>query len=310
MHLSGSMQEYGWVPILTSELFINGEPLSRINDIEELFILGYPKWDNLSDKSLLDKIIGWWLRRWRKNLHRIYVVPEAFRLCGECGERVLKLSVKVEDYMGGLLLQGCGDIHKTGLVRYEVQESNVKVSSDKVKQPDYLHLFVRDVFHQHIHHSTDMPLPTVEGMSEEVAIGRLMEEYQEKAIYYKADISKKFGSKWLGLKRSFEAMFNIYSRAKGELVYMNAFCRIFGRSEEKVVLDLERSLSVLGEKIMFRQSRSEHLDQMTFLLLSIAAVVVSYLGKTHEALGLWSLIVVLLWLPLLRAVRDAVGGDA
>lgn len=191
---------YGWVPILSGELIIDGILFrdADINDFKKLF-------SQESDKILLsDRIFD----RLFKIKHIVSYEKIDLGSCEECGEKVLYLSVKVSNRKGEKLVEGDVWIHGSGLTKYEVKY----ICPEHPAPERILHRLVRDVFHTHVHHSSDLPLPPIESKNEYEAKKKILVVYVRKFIEYKKKVSKM----------RIEEAIEDYSRARGEIVYANA----------------------------------------------------------------------------------------
>ena len=109
------------------------------------------------------------------------------------------------------LIRGKSEIHASGLVKHVLDKYP---NLEKYPHPEeQMHKLIRDVFHKHVHHSSDMPLPPVKASDSNDAIKQIALLYLTKFITYKGN---------LGKIRVKDALENVM-RAQGEIEYACAF---------------------------------------------------------------------------------------
>jgi hypothetical protein len=162
------------------------------------------------------------------------------------------------------LIRGQSEIHAGGLVKLEIGHHP---SSDKYKHPEeQMHKVIRDVFHKHVHHSSDMLLPPVDAPDKKEAIEKIALRYLEKFIIYKR--------KWANI-RSKDAL-NDVRRAQGEIEYARSFLTIH-ESElehdflEKVRTSFNRFRNTF--KILEGRSRDRIRLALDFMMLGLTTYI-------------------------------------
>ena len=192
---------YGWIPILSRKLIIGGKLFrdTEINNFEKLFI---PSKVLLSDR-IFDRLF--------KLKHRVFYKKINLEECEECGESILHLSLNISNWKDERLVEGDAWIHESGLTKYKVSYPE----NDCLER--VLHILVRDAFHSHVHHSSDLPLPPVKAKNGDEAKKSILFEYLRKFVEYKRMIGK------VRIKDSIADIF----RARGEIVYANSFYETF-----------------------------------------------------------------------------------
>ena len=182
------MIRWSWIPILTPELGISVEDESCItlhtfNDITA---------DNI--KRLL-QVADWAVKSddvFQKEMiisDRLLHLKHLVQLRINNKEKdLLKLDLEIwpstfpqKLFLGQKkqpLIRGQSEIHAGGLVKLEIGHYP---SSDKYKHPEeQMHKVIRDVFHKHVHHSSDMLLPPVDALDKKEAIEKIALRYLEK----------------------------------------------------------------------------------------------------------------------------------
>ena len=253
---------YGWIPILSGELIIEQKLFQEadISDFEKMF---RPEFSEvlLSDR-IFDKMF--------KLKHRVSYEKKYLERCEECGEKVLCLSIRVSNRKGEKLVEGDAWIHRSGLTKYKV----VYVCPDYPFPERILHKLVRDIFHVHVHHSSDLPLPPVKAENEEEAKKKILEEYVRKFIKYKRIASKT------KLKNAIDD----FLRARGEIVYAKAAYKLFYKAlaDNSSLISSFKSFDESFKILLERASYRSHLATnyiticLTTLLMAIALLELSW----------------------------------
>lgn len=112
------------------------------------------------------------------------------------------------------LIKGQSEIHASGLVKLKIDQYP---TSEKYEHPEeQMHKVIRDVFHKHVHHSSDMLLPPVDAQDKMEASEKIILRYLEKFIIYKR--------KWSHVRPK-DAL-NDVMRAQGEIEYAQSYLAI------------------------------------------------------------------------------------
>ena len=252
---------YGWIPILSGGLII-GQNLFQDADISDFEKSFRPEFSEilLSDR-IFDKLF--------ELKHKVSYEKKSLERCEECGEKVLYLSIRVSNRKGEKLVEGEVWIHGSGLTKYKI----MYVSHEHPFPERILHRLVRDVFHIHVHHSSDLPLPPIEAENEDEAKKKILEEYVRKFIEYKRIASKA------KLKDAVED----FSRARGEIVYAMSAYKLF----HKALVDnsyltssfesFDESFKILSERASYRLHLATNyiILCLTTLLMAIAFLELS-----------------------------------
>ena len=256
---------YGWIPILSRKLII-GEKLfchADINNFEKLFI---PSKVLLSDRRF-DRLF--------RRKHKVSYEKMNFEHCEECEEKILHLSLSVSNWKEEKLVEGDAWIHESGLTKYKVYYPE----NDCLER--VLHILVRDAFHSHVHHSSDLPLPPIEAENGDVAKKSILFEYLRKFVEYK---------RMIGKVRLKDAMEDI-ARARGEIVYANSF---YETSRKKLtdLSDLVSSFKSFDKSFMLLEKRlSDRLHLVPpYILVSLSALLLFVsLFSVPEQLPQWNI---------------------
>jgi len=253
---------YGWIPILSEKITVEQKLFqdADISDFEKLF---RPRFSEvlLSDR-VFDELFG--LK------HKVFYEIKNLERCEECGEKVLHLSIIVSNRKGEKLIEGDVKIHESGLTKY-----NIKYVSAKHPFPErILHKLVRDVFHIHMHHSSDLPLPPIKAENEDEAKKKILEEYVRKFIEYKRMASKT------KLKDAVED----FSRARGEIVYAKSAYKLFHKASvnnsylTSSFESFDESFKILLERASYRLHLATNyiIICLTTLLIAIAFLELSW----------------------------------
>jgi hypothetical protein len=239
---------YGWIPILSRKLII-GEKLfchAGINNFEKLFT---PSKVLFSDRRF-DRLF--------RRKHKVSYEKMNFEQCEECEEKILHLSLRVSNWKEEKLVEGDAWIHESGLTKYKVNYPE----NDCFER--VLHILVRDAFHSHVHHSSDLPLPPIEAENGDVATKSILFEYLRKFVEYK---------RMVGKVRLKDAMEDI-ARARGEIVYANSF---YETSRKKLMdfSDLVSSFKSFDKSFMLLEKRlSDRLHLVPpYILVSLSALL-------------------------------------
>lgn len=141
-----------------------------------------------------------------------------------------------------------------------------------------IYQFFRDLYHKHIPHSGDIPLPPVEANNENDAIERILDQYRQKVRDYHSE-AKDF----IDLGRLDEAN-DIISSGRGEMQYAKSFVNLFfvGKHKElltRVFENSDRSFEVLLQRVAWRLSARERMYHLlvmvgTLILIFLTAVLV------------------------------------
>ncbi len=253
---------YGWIPILSEKLIIEQKLFqdADISDFEKSF---RPEFSEvlLSDR-IFDKLFG--LK------HKVSYEIKNLEGCEECGEKVLYLSIRVSNRKGEKLIESDVWIHGSGLTKY-----NIKYASAKHPFPErIMHKLVRDVFHIHVHHSSDSPLLPIKAENEDEAKKKILEEYVRKFIEYKRIASKT------KLKDAVED----FSRARGEIVYAKSAYKLFHKALvsnsylASSFKSFDESFKILLERASYRLHLATNyiIICLTTLLIAIAFLELSW----------------------------------
>ncbi|MCK4732343.1 MAG: hypothetical protein KAT65_07790 [Methanophagales archaeon] len=112
------------------------------------------------------------------------------------------------------LIKGQSEIHANGLVKLKIDQYP---TYEKYEHPEeQMHKVIRDVFHKHVHHSSDMLLPPVDAQDKKAALEKIILSYLEKFIIYKRVWSHA---------RPKDAL-NDVMRAQGEIEYARSYLAI------------------------------------------------------------------------------------
>lgn len=271
---------YGWISILSGELVIEGTLFenSDLVAVKKLFA-SQERQILLSDK-LLDVLF--------RLKHTVEYNNVSFKKCDECNEHVLYLSIKVSNWRGDKLLGGNAWIHKNGFVKYKIASGDLEPPSPE----RIMHKIIRDIFHIHVHHSSDLPLPPINAKCGDDGKKKILNEYLLKFIQY-----KRLGAK---VKKK-DALENL-SRARGEITYAeNAAKLLTENTQEYPIIEsfklFDKAFSVLIDRLALRLrlATSYELMALTLLLISIGIFQLSstnsfgsinLLGKNVEYLCL------------------------
>ena len=124
----------------------------------------------------------------------------------------------------------------TGIVEYKV--TNIEDEEKTEKYITQIHITIRDVFHEHVFHTSDRPLPPVpiNKKEKERAIEKILEKYIEKFIKYKSRFNKK--------PHELLHITKITKRFCGEVIYAKSFIdtvrKRYNIPEEKYNIMTER----------------------------------------------------------------------
>jgi len=248
---------YGWIPILTSNIYMgHKDPTSLFESLKKQGVVVEKHGSSITlkiTKNFSDKLIDLLKEKiFGVKPHLCNVVMDLDKrecACG-CGCYVTKSEITIL-HENDVLVKGFAEIRDNGLTRYTVKEDNLKdeevggflgsfrrlfkiicslifktdfkTDDEKLHAADYLHIVVRDIFHKHIHHHSDMPLKTVTAESCGNAYSEILKEYHNKFIEYKRGISSKIK----GIPLHIDFVIEEISRAKGELSYARHFASIF-----------------------------------------------------------------------------------
>lgn len=239
---------YGWIPILSRKLII-GEKLfchAGINNFEKLFT---PSKVLFSDRRF-DRLF--------RRKHKVSYEKMNFEQCEECEEKILHLSLRVSNWKEEKLVEGDAWIPESGLTKYKVNYPE----NDCFER--VLHILVRDAFHSHVHHSSDLPLPPIEAENGDVATKSILFEYLRKFVEYKRMIGK------VRIKDSIADIF----RARGEIVYANSFYETF-RTKLTDCSDLVSTFKSFDESFRLLEKKSSDRLHLVapYILVSLSALV-------------------------------------
>lgn len=238
---------YGWIPILSGELLV-GEKLFR-NTEDDDFKGVIPK----EEKAVISD------NRFERLFHKHKISNEliGFEKCTYCQEYIFQVNIKVSDRKNEKLVAGKAFIHRNGLVRYIIDFNKEHEQPEKV-----LHVLIRDYFHTHSHHSSDLPFPPVEASDENSGKNKLMELYIAKFKEYKSVIGK------VKIKKATEDI----SRALGEITYAKSCYNCIDPGYKELMKSFgsfQESFKVAGK----RASEKLHLSTTYFAIALTTALI-------------------------------------
>lgn len=126
-----------------------------------------------------------------------------------------------------------------------------------------IYRFIRDVYHEHIHHSGDLLLLPVEASTENDAVEGILDQYRRKVVFY-----HRIAKDLIDLRRYDDAK-ELILAGRGEMQYAKAFITLFttGQRKEDLIRIFENSdtsLEVLMEKVNTYSSWRETLWRGAF----------------------------------------------
>lgn len=241
---------YGWIPILTNKLTLSLDysTPTRLSSHSPLII----DWEQLlSSQSSLGKISSFlqlfgesqnesayfkinessqkitysykatltdaWLELIKKIKHPIIISlkknGDHIKECPSCKNRTLNLFVAIlKPGSQEIIISADVYIHQNGLTLYELSDSKYSLHY-LVNQ---IHKIVRDIFHKHVHHRSDLLLPTTEAVSDIEALCCFQKLYISKFLSYKKIIKYLTTNKTV---RNYPEAFKLITLARGELLY-------------------------------------------------------------------------------------------
>ena len=221
-------QYWGWVPQLTRTLYFETGPEERAEligfdaatseTLEEVIIKNnfinddrsYFKYEYISD-SLREKFL---CVKYRITINKIDRNDTHISINLAIGHPVYKIGSLIENPINNEdLIVGTAIIGATGLVSYDF-ENNSEYSS---YYADQMHIVIRNLFHEHDHHSSDLPLNTVKASSEEEAITKIVMQYIQKFSEYKQ----------VSIRARPNDSINDLHRAKGEIEYARSYLNMY-----------------------------------------------------------------------------------
>jgi hypothetical protein len=267
---------WGWIPILTRTIYFESASKNQIVTFEK------------ANTDLLKEMI---LSNKYKQINN-YFIQKKF-LSDRITEQVIFNEIKLRDvtktneiatinvtiggskyilipkYVSNMdVVNGTATIRPTGMVLYEFQACTDYAAD----YANIMHIIIRDIFHKHDHHLSDLPLVTVEANSEEDAIYKIATQYIQKLIEYKQKL----------LQVPTKLAIKDLHRAKGEIQYAKAFLDINKRKIDENELayltstidSFDRSFEVILGRLHDRINLSFNcaIWALTLILISLAFV--------------------------------------
>jgi len=320
---------YGWIPTISGNLKIGiyKPPFEYIKGRIKSKSVGvfYESDNEIYFKVMISDKISDRLRLYLYNvLRRIgYEVHELdrrvlfkFRLLPENTNRkkdFLKIEVSIyggKDFKMEFLRVECEINLNSGMVRYVLKEKVCKESLEKElskelsydkydkKLKSYLtqiHIAIRDIFHDHVFHRSDRPLPPVQAENEQEAIKKILEKYFYKFSKYKHMINKN--------DNRLHKLVRLTKRFYGEVVYAESFFNLFeGKfscSDRNMYKSaIERFYSAADALVKYKENVFKLKIKYMRLVLSFMMATIAIFGLIiqNNLLFLWVILGYALWL--------------
>jgi hypothetical protein len=321
------MKYWGWIPRLTRDFYIKNEnnngacgslvsfEQATITDFDEIFLDLYSVVNNYyaAERSLSDHYLDAIFKRY----HKVELIPT------KNGDD-LNIRISIKSPIGEVpILVGLANVHPNGIVLYELENGfkkpthfsysyfdlykyldNIYETVDRLSPPFndtgndqfvyamQMHKLIRDIFHKHVHHSTDLLLPPVRADNEKEAMQKIMELFFSKFMEYKnTSVNAR-------PKLAIEDFF----RAEGEIEYAKTFLDIHIRefmdgkahNYKKNLNSFSDSFDVLLKRLQIRLDRAHNcmIISVSFLILSITIMAVKLDVFERVKLGMFSDILV------------------
>lgn len=241
---------YGWIPILTSKLMLSLDDTTQtslsshsplIVDWEQLvsdqlsirelsrFLQLFGERYNRSAHFKIEEshqkitysykatLTDTWLELIKKIKHPIIISLNKkgahIKECPSCNKKTINLCVTIlKPFSNETIISANVYIHPNGLALYELTDANYS-QHFLVNQ---VHKLVRDIFHQHVHHRSDLLLLTTEATSDLEALSCFQKSYISKFLSYKKLIKYFATNK---VVRNYPEAIKLIALASGELLY-------------------------------------------------------------------------------------------
>jgi hypothetical protein len=254
------------------------------------------------DKFLYDKemfLSDNYIERLLKRPHKIQLILKKDRY-------TLDIDVSIKSPIDeSVIISGLVKVYSTGIASYEVKNNSKKPShfdyrffdlyrfydtskeimtkirgqptddiDDEYIYAMQMHKLIRDIFHKHVHHSTDLLLPPVEANELDEAARKIAELFFLKFVDYKYLSAPPIKPK--------QAVENLY-RAKGEIEYARVFVELhklsYSARKERDYIDscssFANSIDILINRLTGRVNRahSSMLISTSLFILSITSML-------------------------------------
>jgi hypothetical protein len=262
------MTYWGWIPRLTRDFYLKEEndfctfpiPFDQANSgtLNNVLLEIYSELNGVYFGSAL--LSDLYLERVLNKKHKIELVPHK-NTDGFDIDLLIKSPIN-----NTIIFKRHAKIRSSGTVSYEIENNN---GGDEFVYAMQMHKLIRDIFHKHVHHSTDLLLPPIKARDENEATQKILDLFLLKFVEYKA-ISAKARPK--------TAMEDFY-RARGEVEYSKVFLDLNIRTlDDKKIQCYKDTLQSLSSSfdILLNRLHSRIEQSNNFLIWSLTLYVLGF----------------------------------
>ncbi len=262
---------YGWIPILTYELHFDyfysnfTRKKTKITEDEQ----------NTLDKKL-SKTNGTYYT------HKVYedVKNKEFKAVVSFNDKKIVDHILIFNKENNLEAHAIvHDVGKKGLIVFQLKYPEEKYAWKEHEMANQFYIIIRDVYHHHTHHEAheDLLLKPIIAKDKKDAIGKILNQYDEKIINYLKKIKPGMYINHIDFAE------DLIVASKGEMTYASYFINLFKEDVENhearsfVFSNALQSINILANKIevAYTAGLSTETTKLTHLITRLTLAIVA-----------------------------------